>query len=88
MTAAQLIKVAEARKTSSEGGYSDPYETDWKNPGLRDALLAAAGRHGRIDARLFGYWLRRHKGKIAGSLRLTNAADQHRHAAQWWVEEI
>ena len=87
-TATQLIKLAESRESSTSGDYADGYSTDWAHPELREALLTVAGHNARIPSRAFGNWLRANKGKIADSLRLTNTADQHGHAARWWLEPI
>jgi len=86
--AAEVIKLADAKETrqAGAGDYSDRYETDWKAPELREALLAIAGRAGHISARQLGVWLRANKGMITDGLRLTNDADEHRHTASWWVE--
>jgi putative DNA primase/helicase len=88
ITAAQLIKLAESKDTTTSGDYSDGYSTDWAYPELSEALLAVAGHNGRIASRALGNWLRANKSKIADSLRLTNTADQHGHAARWWLEPI
>ena len=87
-TAAQIIKLAESKETSTGSDYADGYSTDWARPELHEALLAVAGHNGRIASRTLGNWLRANKGKIADGLRLTNAADQHGHAARWWLETI
>jgi hypothetical protein len=88
LKATAVIKVAEARDSwqTGNGDYQDKYETNWKAPELREALLAVAGHNGRIDARRVGYWLRANKGKITEGSRLTNNATQHTNTAHWWVE--
>ena len=85
---ADVLKEAEIKETQQAGGgdYHDGYDTEWKYPELRDALLAVAGEHGRINCNRLAFWLRGNKGKIVGGLRLANDADEHRHTANWWVE--
>jgi len=54
--------------------------------GLRDALLAVAGKGGVVDARRLGYWLRAWKNRIVGGLLLEPAgADTHAKARCWRV---
>jgi hypothetical protein len=55
--------------------------------GLEDALLLAAGRSGRIDARALAYWLRDHNARRAGALvlRRVDAAGKI-NLVKWWVE--
>lgn len=61
-------------------------ESQLKFPGLREALLQVAGRRGGfIDNRELGKWLGRHKGRIAKGVRLEGQADEHGHAARWWL---
>jgi putative DNA primase/helicase len=56
-----------------------------KFPRLKEALVQVAGRAGFIDNRELGKWLSRHKGRIAKGVRLEGEADQHGHAARWWL---
>lgn len=71
-TAADALRIAE--------GF-DPATTF---PALKDAVLAVSSNRGRPDARTFGKWLSRHKGRIVAGLRLECEADAH--GARWWVE--
>jgi hypothetical protein len=55
-------------------------------PALKEAVLAVASNRGRPDARTFGRWLSRHRGRIVDGLRLEGEVDAHGHAARWWVD--
>lgn len=59
---------------------------DFVRPELRDALLMVAGeRNGRLNPRLLGAWLRRHKGRVDTGVRL-EARNGSR--AQWWLSAV
>ncbi len=78
LSAAQIIQLTNA-SSSSEKGFQKSY------PALREALLMVPGQRDLVDARELGKWLGRHKGRIAKGLRLEGQADDHGHAAQWWL---
>ena len=78
LSAAQIIQLAFDRTSIQEG-------SKLRYQGLREALLMGAGQRDSIDARELGKWLGRHKGQIAKGLRLEGQADDHGHAAQWWL---
>ncbi len=79
-TVAEVLKAVEER--DMQGAESEP---PYRNPALRDAVLAIAPR-GRIDPRSFGNWLRSRKGRIIDGLSLASKADDHGHRAEWWIE--
>ena len=84
----ELIRTAQERDVTHDGGYSDSYDKDWKHPDLREALLDVAdNKRGSIDNRRLGVWLKAQKGKISGSLSLANDANEHGHN-RWYVEEV
>ncbi|WP_395819701.1 bifunctional DNA primase/polymerase [Archangium minus] len=73
-TAADVLRIAEG------------FDAADTFPALKEAVLAVASNRGRPDARTFGKWLSRHKGRIVAGFRLEGEADAHGHAARWWVE--
>lgn len=73
-TAAEVLKIAEG------------YDVDETFVALKGAVLAVASNHGRPDARTFGKWLSKHRGRITAGLRLEGEADAHGHASKWWVD--
>ena len=85
---ADVLKATEEREVHYRGDGSphDGYETDHKHPALREAILAGVPTRGRLNARTFGRWLSRHKGRIAGSLKFMRSAETSRGVARWWVE--
>ena len=85
---ADVLKATEEREVHYRGDGSphDGYETDHKHPALREAILAGVPTRGRLNARTFGRWLSRHKGRIAGSLKVMRSAETSRGVARWWVE--
>jgi hypothetical protein len=55
-------------------------------PGAKEALQHVAGdRNGMIQGRELGKYLGRHKGRVALGVRLEGQADEHGHAARWWL---
>jgi hypothetical protein len=85
-TAAEIIQLADQR---SENSLFNPSTTpQLKYPGLKEALQnVAVDRLGGIDPRALGKWFSRHKGRIAKGVRLEGEADEHGHAARWWLIE-
>ncbi len=80
-TAAEIVRLALTR----EAGDSSPL----KYPDLQEALKNAAGdKGGFLQARAVGKWLSRHKGRITNQLRLDGKADDHGHAAIWWITDM
>ena len=56
-------------------------------PRLSTALQAvAAGPHGSVDVRKFGFWMRGKKGRIAGERRFVNNAEAKTKRTYWWIE--
>ena len=78
MSAAQIIEFAEKTVPGPNGN-------QLQYPGLNEALMAVAAPRGRLDARELGKWLSRHKGRIIRNVRLERQADEHGHAARWWL---
>ena len=87
---ADVLKATEEREIhyQGDGNPHDGYETDYKHPALREAILAGVPTRGRLNARTFGKWLGRHKGRIAGSLKFIRSMETGRHATRWWVENV
>jgi hypothetical protein len=55
-------------------------------PGAKEALQhVAADRNGAIQGRELGKYLSRQKGRVALGVRLEGQADEHGHAARWWL---
>ncbi|WP_224240202.1 bifunctional DNA primase/polymerase [Hyalangium gracile] len=82
-TAAEVLRIAEGLETVEQ--FRRP-ETAEPFQALREAVLGVASNRGRPDARTFGKWLARNKGRIVAGLRLQGEADSHGHASKWWVE--
>ena len=82
-TAAEVLQAAEARDY-----LPDANVPAWRSPVLRDAVLVVASNRGHLDARTFGRWLARNKGRIVLGLRLDGGSDAHGHAARWWVDRV
>jgi putative DNA primase/helicase len=82
-TSSEIIKLAATATSEDRGNIAG--EVSWRYAVLRETLLTVAGRNGAIDARELGKWLSRHRGRIAGALRLEGRADPHGHAARWWL---
>jgi hypothetical protein len=55
-------------------------------PDLQEAVAIVSANRGRSDARTFGRWLARNKGRIAAGYRLQGTGDAHGHAMRWWIE--
>ncbi len=73
LTSAEMIDMAEETLSGQP-----------MNPELREALLlVASSRAGRLDVRQLGNWLRRHKGRVDGGVRLEGRADGR--TAKWWL---
>ena len=89
-TVVDVIKTVDERDSllAGDGEYSDGYDRPYRYPALREAVETIAATHGRMNAKAFGYFLRKSKGRIVNRLRLANQPDPHGHAAQWWVEEV
>lgn len=85
--AAVLKMIAETHQTGT-GDYHDSGEREHRFPELRDAVLNVATSRGRADGRLFGYWARSVKRRVVDGRRLCGQADEHGHAAQWWIEPV
>ena len=43
---------------------------------FHDALLAVAGRGGAVNARALGHWLKGHKARIIGEVRVEQAGSR------------
>lgn len=54
---------------------------------LREVLHDIADERGEINRRKFGWWLRRHAGRIVDGLRFVRASG-HRSAEAWRVESV
>jgi putative DNA primase/helicase len=55
-------------------------------PGATEAFQHVAGdRNGAIQGRELGKYLSRQKGRVALGVRLEGEADEHGHAARWWL---
>ena len=84
-TAAEVLARLEERETD-DAPFSSR-ERPYRHPALREAVIVVAAPRGQLDARSFGTWLARNKGRIVSGLRLCQLSDDHGHTAQWWVEE-
>jgi putative DNA primase/helicase len=83
---ARIIQLAD--EIPSDSLFNSSATPQLKYPGLKEALQNVAGdRAGNIDRRELGKWLSRHKGRIAKGVRLEGEADEHGHAARWWLIE-
>jgi putative DNA primase/helicase len=81
---AEIIQLAD--EMSSVSLFNSSATPQSKYPGLKEGLQNVAGdRAGIIDRRELGKWLSRHKGRIAKGVRLEGEADEHGHAARWWL---
>jgi putative DNA primase/helicase len=63
-------------------------------PDFHAALFAMAqrnanrtGKSGPPNARMFGKWLQRFKGRIVNSKRFANLSDS-KHGSEWWIEQV
>jgi Bifunctional DNA primase/polymerase, N-terminal len=55
---------------------------------LEDLALRATGKRGqKPDAKMFGDWLRRFKGRVIDGKRFANKAKE-KGGSEWWVEEV
>lgn len=89
-TVVDALKAVDERDTrlAGDGGYSDGYDRPYRHPELREAVKTIAATRGQLNARRFGDFLRKSKGRIVNLVRFANQSDPHGHAASWWVEEI
>ncbi len=87
---ADVLKAIEERETNyqGDGNPHDGYETAYKHPALREAIFAGIPARGRLNARIFGKWLSRHKGRIAGGHKFMRSAGISQGVAHWWVENV
>jgi putative DNA primase/helicase len=60
----------------------------YRRPALREALLSVGASNGRPNTKTFGKWLARNKGRIADGVRIARMADEHGHAARWWLDPV
>jgi putative DNA primase/helicase len=51
---------------------------------LREALLAVAGAAGNVNTAKLGFWLRSHRGKLAGGMKLDKSGETG-GAARWFL---
>jgi hypothetical protein len=56
------------------------------HPGLRDALLAVAGRGGAIDNQALGIWLGKQRNRVANKRRFTKGSETG-GAPKWVLED-
>jgi hypothetical protein len=85
-TVAEIIQLADERTQNSL--FNPSAIPQLKYPGLKEALQNVAGdRLHVIDPRALGKWFSRHKRRIAKGVRLEGEADEHGHAARWWLIE-
>ena len=62
-------------------------------PAWRDAVHLVAANRGRVDAKRFGRWLARNRGRVVSvdrgrkRLRIQSEGDEHGHGKLWWCEE-
>ena len=87
---ADVLKATEEREIHyrGDGDAHDGYETDYRHPALREAILAGVPARGRLNARIFGRWLARSQGRIAGGLKFMRSTDARGPVARWWVENV
>ena len=65
VTVAEVIDSACEQDTISYGG-----NAKFVRGAFRGAVLAAAGRGGAVNAKALGHWLKGHKDRIVGDVRL------------------
>ncbi len=89
-TVVDALKAVDERDTrlAGDGGYSDGYDRPYRHPELREAVKTIATTRGQMNARRFGDFLRKSKGRIVNLARFANQPDPHGHAASWWIEEM
>jgi len=62
-------------------------EAKW--PRLSAAIQTVASRGRELaNAKRLAFWLRSRKGRVVGSLRFLNDADQNRRQVHWWVDDL
>jgi hypothetical protein len=71
----EQVTVAEVIKTASK---REPPAGDFENEGLRDALMAIAGKGGAINSRALGHWLSKYAGRIVGGFRFHACGERHK----------
>jgi hypothetical protein len=64
LTAVTARWVIDAAEETVTVGHSDEHKTSFDRPHLRDALMAVAGRGGRLDSRALGAWLTKQTDRV------------------------